>query len=65
MSELSRREITRFRIIEPNLYGAGLSSPLFVRVIQVPNYRSPNYQRNTVVPLHASVRQLAAVDEFR
>ena len=48
MSELSRRGITRFRIIEPNLYGAGLSPPLFVRVIKVPNYRSPNYQGNTV-----------------
>ena len=41
--------MTKFRIIEPNLYGAGLSPPLFVRVIKVPNYRSPNYQGNTVL----------------
>ena len=49
VSELSRREITRFRIIEPSLYGAGLSPALFDRVIKVPNYRSPNYQGDTVL----------------
>ena len=34
--------------VESNLYGAGLSPPLFVRVIKVPDYRRLSYEGDTV-----------------